>query len=295
MRVLLALDLGPSSEALVDRAAAWAARVGGTVHLRSISRLMGDAEAIVGSLETSFVAEDWEARRRWERQRVEQLALRLPGAVRGSAAVTEGHPEQVLVELSEIAELLVLGTHGRTGIARLFQGSVAEAVVRSARCPVLVLPLPEEGAEVDATLPDTLRVFCPVDVEEGELAGADWVRDHLGPVAFEIGHVLRYAPWLTRDLEGEPTLWDHPDARIARARLDDLAAVHELETSRTHLALAKGDNPGEQLAGMAGDLRADLIALPTHGRTGLARLILGSVTARVLRSARCPVLVTHMG
>ena len=164
MRVLLALDLGPTSESLVDRAVAWSRRLGGTVHLRSISSLMGEAEAIVGSLETSFVAEDWEARRRWERQRVNQLAERIPVELRGTASVAEGRPEQVLVELSEIAEMLILGTHARTGIARLFQGSVAEAVVE---------------VRIGRSFPNCPRYIH--DLETGQLSDASPGDDHRPP------------------------------------------------------------------------------------------------------------------
>jgi universal stress protein A len=53
-----------------------------------------------------------------------------------------GYPSNVLVELSKDADLIVIGTHGRTGFQRLMLGSVAERVVRLGKCPVLVVPKP---------------------------------------------------------------------------------------------------------------------------------------------------------
>jgi nucleotide-binding universal stress UspA family protein len=50
-------------------------------------------------------------------------------------------------------------------------------------------------------------------------------------------------------------------------------------------------DPGQQIAAFARDIHADLIVLPSHGRTGLARLMIGSVAERVVRLSHCPVLV----
>lgn len=295
MRVLLALDLSPESESLVAHAVAWCRRLGGVLQLRSVSALLGEAQA-VGSIEVPVLT-DIDARRAWEKARLKELAATVPAEIRGGIGVVDGVPVQVISELSAAADLVILGTHGRTGLRRFFLGSVAEAVIRTAACPVLVLPLGDELAQGSTpTLREELTVCCPVDVEEVDLRAARWVRDRLGDHArFELVHALRHAPWIERDLGRPARVEDHPDARHAKAALDDLAAVHELGLSRSHLTLARTDNPGEILADHARELRADLIALPTHGRTGLSRLFLGSVAARVLRRARTAVLVVPRG
>jgi nucleotide-binding universal stress UspA family protein len=56
-----------------------------------------------------------------------------------------GYPANVIVELSKNADLIVIGTHGRTGFQRLALGSVAERVVRMGKCPVLVVPNPRDA------------------------------------------------------------------------------------------------------------------------------------------------------
>lgn len=289
MRALVAVDLREASESLIDRAIVWAERLGASLHVRTISTLLGEAEAVAGSIETAFVAQEWDRLKRWESARVDALAQRVPKDFRGTVGVLEGSAWQNLVDLSGAYDLLIVGTHARKGLARLLLGSVAERVVRAAKCPVLVVPNDWPGRIPEGPL----TVFCPIDIEERNLRAALWVRDHLGEVKFEVAHALRYAPWLARDLGGPLGLADHPESHIAQAALDDLAAANELAMSRSHLTLATQDNPGGELAQLATSLNADLIALPTHGRKGVARLLLGSVTERVMREAHCPVLVMH--
>jgi nucleotide-binding universal stress UspA family protein len=76
------------------------------------------------------------------------------GGIRYEHRLLEGVPSEALPQLAEEenADLIVLGTHGRTGLRRLLMGSVAEAVVRHAKCPVLTLrpadgALPEAGGQ----------------------------------------------------------------------------------------------------------------------------------------------------
>lgn len=289
MRALVAVDLREESETLVDRAVVWAERLGASLHVRTISTLLGEAEAVAGSIETAFVAQEWDRLKRWENTRVEVLAGRIPEDMRGTVGVLEGSAWQNLLDLSAAYDLLVLGTHARKGLARLLLGSVAERVVRGSKCPVLVIPNDWPGR-----LPEgPLNVFCPVDLDEENLRAAIWVRDRMGQVKFEVAHALRYAPWLARDLGGPIGLTDHPESHLAQAHLDDLAAANELPMCRSHLTLATRDNPGTELAELANTLGSDLIAIPTHGRGGVARMLLGSVTERLMREAHCPVLVVH--
>jgi nucleotide-binding universal stress UspA family protein len=64
--------------------------------------------------------------------------------VQATGELVEGVPHARIAELSKQAELIVMGTHGRTGLPRLLLGSVAERVLRTAHCPVLTVPAPEE-------------------------------------------------------------------------------------------------------------------------------------------------------
>lgn len=83
------------------------------------------------------------------RAKLQELTDRDP-KVRAEGIVVEGNPAVEILRLAEKlkCDLIVLGTHGRTGLSRLLMGSVAEQVVRKARCPVLTVktPIPDAPA-----------------------------------------------------------------------------------------------------------------------------------------------------
>jgi nucleotide-binding universal stress UspA family protein len=85
-----------------------------------------------------------------------------------------------------------------------------------------------------------------------------------------------------------PPTFDH--ARKARATEEMERLYGNSQHARLSLHCLMGD-PGAEIAGLAKNLHADLIIMPSHGRTGLSRLMLGSVAERVLRLASCPVLI----
>ncbi len=59
-------------------------------------------------------------------------------------SLTHGHPDEIIIKDSEDHDLIVIGTHGRSGISRLLMGSTAERVVRYSKCPVMVIRIKEE-------------------------------------------------------------------------------------------------------------------------------------------------------
>lgn len=103
--------------------------------------------------------------------------------------------------------------------------------------------------------------------------------------------------WIVHVLEevspAEPgEIWDAVDHETRRTHAmqrlqDDLA---DQQYKDIHLDIRFGD-PGHTIADVAAEQKADLIVMPSHGRTGLKRILLGSVAERVVRLAHCPVLV----
>lgn len=293
MRVLVATDLCPEADALVDRAARWALRIDAEVHLRAVSGLLRRPASLAGSgVETRFVAREWRRLRDWEWERLEQLMGRVPADLRGTARILQGSTWQALVDVSAAFDLLIVGSAGRTGLARLVLGSVSETVAFQAHCPVLVLPDEAEPVEAER---GPLRVCCPVDIATPRLEAASWARDHFEkPLRYELVHALDHSSALARktDDTGE-VVRRHPDADRVRATLDGLAAVEALATSRSHVVMAGEEGPAGALCTLAEQVKADLIAVTTDGRPWLARRMLGSVTEVLIRSATQPVLVAH--
>ena len=183
------------------------------------------------------------------------------------------------------AQLIVVGTHGLTGFRRAVLGSVAEAVVREAPCPVLAVPLDETDPW---SARPTRRVLAAVDLWGGgeDAGGAEAVAGEAARVADIVG--------------AEPPMLLHVEDGSVPALAREVAAgpVRLEATERVTAALAEryGDvrtakgHAAPTIVERAAALNADLVAVGTGQRKGAAK-VLGSVAARVLRTARRPVLV----
>jgi nucleotide-binding universal stress UspA family protein len=139
-RILVPTDFSPASDAALEYARALAVRMGASICLVHAFDDPFASGAFVGD---GTVMMPVDLRRRLEDWAREQLAVRyaaiaetLPGC---SIVMLTGSPAKRIVEQAENigADLVVMGTHGRTGLGHLFIGSVAERVVRTAKCPVL--------------------------------------------------------------------------------------------------------------------------------------------------------------
>ncbi len=216
-------------------------------------------------------------------------ALEGAGA-RVKAVVRVGSPLGVVLEVAEEekATLIAIATHGATGLSRMIMGSVAEALLRKTPIPVLAVRpfwsydlVPKGGTE-----------FKPIRNILYTVDGSDLSAAAL-PGILELAELFESRIVLLRVLEpkkGKPA--SQQECEDAEAQLKRLAKTIEKKGVETLRVLEAG-NPIEQIlkAVKANDI--DLLALTTHGRGGISRAILGSVTEEVLRQASVPVLVTR--
>lgn len=187
------------------------------------------------------------------------------------------------------ADLIVMGTHGRRRLERLFMGSVAEEVIQEAPCPVLAMRRRGEASKRGLR-----RLLVPVDFSEpsercAALAGT--VAGHLGGEVHLL-HVLEEI-----DLPGIYGALDNPLNEVrpdleerVRDELRALARKHAADV-RTEVHFAEGDAAGT-IVSWAEEQTADLIVIGSQGRSGLERFLLGSVSEKVVRRAACPVLIS---
>ncbi|MGH2570093.1 MAG: universal stress protein [bacterium] len=132
------------------------------------------------------------------------------------------------------------------------------------------------------------RVVVPVDFSEESFAAVDEALAFV-PDASHL-HVIHVLPQVMAD---EPVMLWAPideDAVAAQARSTIEQRLTDRRYEGHHVTIAFG-NAGAEIAAFAERIGADLIVLPSHGRTGLERLLIGSVAERVVRLAHCPVLV----
>lgn len=181
-------------------------------------------------------------------------------------------------------DLIVMGTHGRRGVRRLMIGSVAEEVVRRASRPVLTV-------RADANTPRRLveRVLAPVDFSDyTHLTIA-----HAAALAqtyearLDLLHVVN-AGAFTEIYGIEPIAVPAND--VVKGAEERLAEIIRDEVGYEHVvAEVKLGYPATTIVDVAEEHEADLIAIATHGRTGMKRMLMGSVAEKVVRMAPCPV------
>jgi len=138
-RVLVALDLGDGSEALVATGAGLAAPHGELTLLHVIEI---PPEYGLYGVPLSLPAENLEAAKEWTEGALDRLTKHVPEATLAPFRVLAGRPAERILEMEHELEpdVTVIGTHGRHGLDHLMLGSVAERVMRRASGPVLVLP-----------------------------------------------------------------------------------------------------------------------------------------------------------
>ena len=217
--------------------------------------------------------------------------VRAAGIACDVMAIDGGGPAMKVVEVAERidADLIVLGTHGRSGFERLLLGSVTEKVVRTSRVPVVTVPPPSVAT---STLPFK-RVLCGVDFSEPSMAALRFALS----IARESDSSLTLLHVLEFPLEGETFSTMPLDIDAYRSamqadasrRLVDLVTDDVREWCQPVTRLVTG-RPYEEILLAASDLRADLIVLGVHGRNSLDMMLFGSTTNQVIRRSTCPVL-----
>jgi nucleotide-binding universal stress UspA family protein len=226
------------------------------------------------------------------------LGVEHPGDVPVRQEVIEANPvhKEILIQASRLsADLIVMGTHGRSGVDHLFLGSVAEKTLRTSAVPVMIVP-PAAPAAPAAGQPFR-SILCAVDFSRDSaraLSYAASLAQHAGDT-LTILHVVELLPvgydpmvGTTFDIEG----FQKATLAAARKRLQDCAATLTAGTAAVETILGQG-KPYREILREAGERHADLIVVGVHGRSALDRVVFGSTTEHLVRRAACPILVVR--
>lgn len=208
----------------------------------------------------------------------------------------DGTPSIAVLDVAQEvdADLLVVGTRGLTGFRHLLLGSTAERIVQRATMPVLSVHPDDRRPEGG---PRTILV--PTDFSEDAEAALEAASASLrlrdGKTRVILLHVYHvpaeystYGPSAALYRLGEEMETALTD------RLEALAAPLRGEGRTVEVAAIPGI-PGEVIVQQAEERGADLVAMGTHGRSGVAHLLLGSTAERVVQHAPCPVLTVRHG
>jgi nucleotide-binding universal stress UspA family protein len=302
-RIVVGLDGSALAEQAMPHAAALAERMGAVLVLvqaltsRRELALSPAAYAAAIGLSPGEAATWSQVEEAEQRQAVAYLEA-VAGPLRGQNQVVEcrtprADAADALIEHAGELDhsLIAMTTHGRGGLRRLVLGSVADAVVRRAPCPVL---LARAGAAAEPPAPVYRSVLVTLD---GSTV-AEEVLPHAEAIARRFGARVTLLQAVQEAGDGEPDarpstprdggrLEASPYLVRAVARLRDLGVEAHAER------WAGGAAP--VIARRAAELPADLVAMTTHGAGGLRRAVLGSVADQVVRLAQRPVLVVRAG
>jgi nucleotide-binding universal stress UspA family protein len=239
-----------------------------------------------------------------ERQ-LERLAKQTGDAeqyLRDIATRFENTPVEVSVQLGRPAErilavaaqrdnsYIVMASHGRSGFGRTLLGSVASRIVQGANAPVFVVNCAQGGP----TTGPIERVLVPLDGSIFAEQALEAVDQLLGPLDVQLHLLYVIEGGESPDSYAQEVLEDYRDVSEQEAK-DYLKWVAErlvTEGQRVSHEIAYG-SAGDAIHWAANDRNADLIAMATHGRSGLARFVLGSVAERVLYHTSRPLMLVR--
>ena len=307
MRLLLAIDDSKFSEAARQAVIAQFQPQGTEVKVLNV------ANPIMPILEQDTLKHGWELVQRAEH------VLKMAGyAVQTS--VEEGDPRSRIIDEANQwnADLIVLGSHGRRGVERFLMGSVAESVVRHARCAPCALhcrdnPHTQElkstrgrtidlgqrvGCSATNRRESVMRILLAIDGSKLSEAATQAVIETAKPHETEV-QIIYVIDMLTNQLPEMtayyPGIEHERDAqrKPAEALVAKTAELLRSKGLSVTTAVELG-NPKSKIIDTALKWHADLIVLGSHGRTGLERFLMGSVADAVARHAPCSVKVVRI-
>ena len=289
-RILVPIDGSPFAERALTLAVPLAHQSGASLVLTLANPLPPRVEDITGApIDPRSADRDV---REHLRQQLERVARRV--AMReGLTVATQFREGPVLDELDAAiadsgADLVVMATHGRGGVSRLWLGSVTDGLLRRCRVPVLVTRTARKWTLTARHEPFLPRVLVALD---GSALAEAALERTVALLGASVGEFV-----LTR-VEDAPiapvsTTWvSEATLRLREGYLEPLAERYRARGLAVRTRAEVHHDAARAILQVAKAEHAFAIALATHGRTGVRRAVLGSVADKVVRGASGPVLV----
>jgi nucleotide-binding universal stress UspA family protein len=234
---------------------------------------------------------------------VKKLCSRVAFKDNASGKVLIGKAADTIVNFAEKSkvDLIVMATHGRSGVSEFFYGSVAEKVIHAAKVPIWMV----KAASCQMSYANRkLTVLAPLDGSKI----AENVLTHLKDLHKQLPHnkleiiLMRVCEIFAPPITYPPPMamgWDeyliYETGRckeICKTYLAGIQAKFSKSQMKTRAEILEGV-PAEKVISYANKHSVDLIVMSTHGRTGISKWAFGSIAEKVLRGADCPVLLVH--
>ncbi len=290
--ILVPLDGSEFSEAVLDTGIDLARKWGARLEIVTVHEA-------VPALDHDL----WEsASREWSEHYIEEVAARLQeeAGFKVPGTSLNGSPAEAIQHhvVARGVDLIVMATHGRGPMSRFWLGSTADGLVRHSTVPILLLR-PDEDVASRMAVFEPKKVVVPLDGSRESEA----ILSHAIALAgmedteFELLRVYPHpknlaSSYLPHTIQVNTNLFEE-----GRKAAEEYIKAEAAELVSQGLS-AEGqviieESPGTGILHFAERVGADLIAMSTHGRGGVSRLVLGSVTDKVIRGAQIPTLVYH--
>ncbi len=302
-RILAPLDGSELSEQVLPHAQAFAS--GLSLPITLLTAIEPWHPSIGESLNPELHSHETEEHRtRHAQHYLDFVATRMRGAgVAANTAIPRGDPAEAIVQnaAQEHGTLITMSSHGRSGLARWWMGSIADRVLHTADAPLLMIRSHQNPGAAQERAPEMLIV--PVDGS----GAAEQVLPHVAYLASTLGITvqllqitiseaeyyqamsmgLRVLPPQLPSFQSLSSRIDH-DARSYIGCIRD--RLMQQGVQRVEAQIMQG-SPADCIVEMATANPNSLVAMTTHGRSGMGRMILGSVAERVVRQSGGPVLL----
>lgn len=294
-QIVVPLDGSTFAEAALPLALALSRRTGARLHLVTV----------IEPLRTFVYADvyaEWEATaKEWSGEYLSAVSERISAHAGGAVttALPTGHVVETLLAETQAreADVVVMATHGRGALSRAWLGSVADGFLHHADRPVLLIR-PQEGEHPPATPADGFEtLLVPLDgseLSESALAHAMELGELFGS-AYHLTRVVSYPHDIASPYRPHAVRTNQDVLAEAKADSAEYLEGHAERMRRRGLrvttSVAVDVQAGHGILTEAEAVGCDSIAMATHGRTGVRRLLLGSAADKVLRGTHLPLLL----
>jgi nucleotide-binding universal stress UspA family protein len=289
-RIIVPVDFSEGSRSAFGHGAAFAEAFGGVLELVHVVEHVGQTNPAFWTSEPGLAGELQQQALTLAEASMRQLLPHLPttSAVKLQTRVLAGALPSTLSEhaADTHASLIVVASHGRTGLSRWLLGSVSERLLRSAHCPVLIV----RGGSASLH-PQLRRVLVAVDLSEHSRHALEVA----GQIALRFGAALEILyVWAAPFYDAA----EHFDAELferirqsARSEVDEFVASAGLSPELAVSVNITSGTPSQKIGERIQADAPDLLVLGSHGHGGFKRWILGSVAETTVRYASCATLV----
>ncbi len=292
--ILVPLDASQSAEVALPYAEELSGRLGSQVTLVYVSESTEDPNQRVHQ----FYLEKMVDATREGADRYHQRSWMRP--IKVNSIILVGNPAEKIVEYADEEDvgLIVIATHGRSGIKRWALGSVADKVVKGTSRPVALIRA--KGARPDVREKGILnKVLVPLDGSKEAEVVIPYVEELASKLKAEIlllqavarGYqpLSEYTALTERQFKSDKaTTEDYLNNIAAQLKKKGMVVTTEVRP------IVQEGRAADEIIDFASQIRADFVAMSTHGRSGVRRWVFGSVAERVLREGNTPLLLVKV-